>query len=177
MNAWQPVYNTGCGWRECPECGPLIELEIEAEHQAVSSRTWPEPNWASEWLADLYGTGAEREIIAEERKEARREARSASLTARERARVRRVLTPEQRTKAFAQVDAYPLRKSYLDDAGAKREWLSEVWLELENPTVKVASKESRFGLDRRVKRAIKRAQHRIDRERAKTNRAASSLND
>lgn len=177
MNIWRPVYSTGCGWRECPECGPLIELEIEAEHRRVVESTLPERNVLSEWVADLYGTGQERtQENAEARRTRRAEARASRLTARERARVRRVLTSDQRAKALAILEAYPLRKSYLDDAGAKREWMSEAWLELEHPTVKTAAKETRIHLEKRVKLAINRAQHRIKARRRDDNRYVTKDN-
>lgn len=160
LDNWTPVYDYGCGWKDCPECGPMIALEIEAKHRKRVANTYPKSTPVEDFVADVYGTGQER-VAPVISLEERRDARASRMTARERERVKRVLTPEQREEALAYLDSFPLRKSYLDDVGAKREWLSEVWLELEHPHVKVAAKETRLGLSRKVNRAIARAQKRI----------------
>lgn len=158
MNCWNPVYSTGCGWRDCPECGPLIELEIEAEHLAVVQKTYPGRAVVSEWLGDIYGTGQER---LNELKEERKTVRCSQAKVREERRVKRVFTTEQTQQASELLTKRSKRLRGFSHV--KSEWLAEVWLELLNPTRLVSRREAKLVLERRVRRAINRAQDNLQR--------------
>lgn len=152
------VHNYGCGWRECPECGPFIELEIEAEHRKKVESTYaselPE-NRMSGWLGDVYGTGEQRRrpvITPEER----RAARGTRAEYREKVRVKRTLVGEDRKTAFSLLATRPVARTFLRDGRAV--WESEVWLELTNPTKLVAERERRMSITRRFDRAVHRAE-------------------
>lgn len=168
-----PVYDTGCGWDECPECGPLIALEKEAKHRAVVEATYPERDRISEFNGDLHGTGEQRGgqvIYLFERKQAARASRSRAKANR---RIKRVLTARQREQALAMLKGRPVRAAF-----DRSTWLSEVWLELENPTRLVADREARTTrgrppaehLENMVRRAVARAQAKMRRENLLDNR-------
>jgi hypothetical protein len=146
------VHDTGCGYRECPECGPLIELEIEAKHLSVVSKTYPGRAIVSEWLGDIYGSGQERVQAVRREQKVARVSRTKVKNDR---RIKRLLTREQQAEVSTALAKIPLRKSY---SRVKDEWLSEVWLELLNPTRLVANREARMPLEKRVKRAVHRAE-------------------
>jgi hypothetical protein len=83
--------------------------------------------------------------------------------------VKRVLTPTQRTEALELLRKHPLRKMFRDQAGGRLEWTAEVWLELEHPTVLVASREGNLTLKRKIAKAVQRAQFGIrERRRAES---------
>lgn len=161
---WVPVHDTGCGWKDCPECGPLIALEIEAKHRAAI--TWPDRDRISEFSADLHGTGEERggQVIQLFEKKAARASRAKVKAER---RIKRVLTPRQRDMALSLLKGRPIRAAF-----DRLTWLSEVWLELENPTRLVADREARSTrgrppdehLKNMVQRAVARAQAKMRRE-------------
>ncbi len=164
---WVPVYNTGCGDRNCPECGPLIELEIDATHKDVVARTWPCRAVVSEWLGDIYGSGQERGAEVIQLFERRGKARVSRAKVKAERRIKRVLTPRQRSAALAMLAGRPVRATF-----DRATWLSEVWLELENPTRLVADREARSTrgrppdehLKNMVQRAVARAQAKMRRE-------------
>jgi hypothetical protein len=153
---WVPVHDHGCGWRDCPECGPLIELEIETKHQRMVRKTFPKILQGSAWLAEVYGTGAERfPVLAEKRKTALVE----RSRRREEIRVKRTLKSDSVKHIHDQLRERPLRKGVDRD-----EWCSEVWLELLNPTKLCAVRERRTSLNDKVCRAIQRAEYRMRQE-------------
>jgi hypothetical protein len=166
LDMWTPVYNTGCGWRDCPECGPLIEIEIEAAHRRMVRKTVPDRARMSEWLADAYGTGQERSLDLVEKRKA---ARADRMRARERVRIKRVLTNDQRAEAL-EICEMRIR---LKKPEARAELLAETFVELLNPTVLIEQRECRFRFPRRVKRAIKRAEHNITRRKKDDRRYVS----
>jgi hypothetical protein len=153
---WVPVHDHGCGWRECPECGPLIEVEIQTKHERMVKRSFPSLSQMSDWLADMYGTGADRSpALVEKRKAAlvERDRRRAEI------RIKRSLSGDAVAEVFVQLRARPVRKQF-----DRNEWTSEVWLELLNPTKLIALREKRMPLKARVCRAIKRAEYRMWKE-------------
>ena len=158
MGEWEPVYRTGCGWRECPECGPLIEIEIEAAHRRKVLQTVPNAARMSEWLADVYGTGAERFLDLADR---RKTARADRMRAKESVRIKRVLTLEQQAEALTICNS----RIRLRKPEAREDWLAEAFVELLNPTVLVAKRESRMPLRRKTLRAIARARANIKRRK------------
>lgn len=169
LDMWTPVYDTGCGDRNCPECGPLIEVEIEAKHRKMANRTWPGRSQVSEWLGDCYGTGQER--ITAELAPKRKAARADRMRAREVVRLKRILTHEQMTQALDLVQ----RRVSLKNEESRSEHIAEAFLELMNPTLLVSKRESSMNLERRVERAVYRA-HRTMRSRKKECRRYVSRN-
>jgi len=167
---WTPVHDYGCGWRECPECGPMIELEIEAKHRKKASNTYPQRDDATrvnEFLGDLYGTAEERGAKVISLAE-RRAAQGERNRRREEIRVDRTLSADERAEAAALISARPVRHELLREG--RSNWTSEVWLELLSPSKLVATRERNTPLGERVRKAIKRAEDRIHRqnqERAK----------
>lgn len=134
-----------------------IALEKERAHHEMVIRTMPGVSAMSEWLADCYGTGQER---SHEFKTMAKEARASRLTAQDTLRVKRLLTPEQQPIVAAMLSVRPVRRSY-----NRADWTVDVYLELLEPSIKVAHKERRLGLKRRVEKAIHRAEGNISRAR------------
>lgn len=147
MSRW-----TDCGNADCPECKEVIALQKDNEHRRIVARTMP--SFRLDWSAEAYSNAQERIPRAlAERREAMKYARSSRAKAREVRRVRRPLTPQQEAQALAFLQKR--RKLRFERA----EWLSEVWLELTNPTVLVASRRGSF--QERLKAAINRAEFRL----------------
>jgi hypothetical protein len=166
------VYNSGCGWEDCPECKDLIALEKETRHRDVANRTLP--MFRPDWTAEQFSTAQERIPVAlAERREALRRARASRAKAREVQRMKRPLTAKQEAEVLRYLLKCKIRREYLVD-GSNKEWLSRVWLELVNPTIAVARK--RYGRELkhkndwrkvlwlRVMRAIYRAQKSLRKE-------------
>lgn len=179
LDCWNPVYDTGCGWRDCLICGPLIELEIERVHR--DAREWPKRDIVSEWQAaerEAVNTADDAVTLAE-LKELRPAAKGARREVEAKARVKRTLTHAQIIEVQGMLAKWPLRALYRRQRG---DWESEVWLELLNPTILVARKEggkggrrgNPLGLEKRVKAAINRAQAAMVLERKKSNRLVSA---
>jgi hypothetical protein len=74
------------------------------------------------------------------------------------ARVVLTLAPDERTRALRVLGECPVRRAYLDPDHQRREWLSTVWIELENPPADV---DTVTDLDERITRAIWRAERRL----------------
>jgi len=163
---WTPVYDYGCGWRDCPLCGPKIALEIEAKHRKKVAETYPrydERARVQEFLGDLYGTAEDRGPHLFTREE-RQAARGSQAKAKGTVRVKRSLKAEDRKRAEALLAVHKVKKKFLEmDAGdgvlgGHAVWLAEVWLELLNPSKLVANREKRVPIDRRVEKAVNRAE-------------------
>jgi len=159
-DTWHPVYDYGCGWQDCPECAAGVALEIQRAHEKMRDSTL---------LCMQLDTPEEAAQRRDRRGGGVRESR---LTARAKLRVKRVLTPTQREQAIFMLANRPVARSYLRADGGKTAWLAEVWLELENPTISVASREAtrgRIDLERRVSKAVKRAENRMLEQSKETN--------
>lgn len=158
---WTPNYNYGCGWRDCPECGPMIELEIERRHQKRVANSSPQIDYESEWLAEAYGTGAERvgvKIVPPvDDMAARRAARAKQTAVRAQKRVRRSLSEAKLNEAQGYVSAcvssYRGRFGKLD----RFELANQTWCELLNPSALVARRERPLTIEKKVERAFDRA--------------------
>ena len=76
------------------------------------------------------------------------------------ARCRRILSDDDRSYALKKIIGCSpgIRLCYQDSRTDRWEWISQTWCELVNPSELVAEKEQRLGLDRRIKKAINRAQ-------------------
>ena len=137
MSYWCPVYKTGCGWDECPECGPLIAVEKERMHEAARQRTFPRfrEDWSNAQTRDS--------VSAPEVKQARKCARASRAEARQVVRVRRPLTPKQYAEAERYILKCKIKREFMVD-GEPHEWRSRVWLELVNPTI--AATRQRYGV-------------------------------
>lgn len=132
---------TDCGDPECPQCGPVLAARLEREHRAMGVNTL------------RPGQG--------------QESKRSRATGRETIRVVLRLTDEERRAVLAQLDAHPVRHAYLSrDSACRRcppgkcrcEWISEVLLEVENPSALVAKRSAKRDITERVKQAIDRAQ-------------------
>lgn len=130
-NYWEPCHPFGCGWDECEICGVTIQLLREKEHRAIANRSGPDM----------------------------REAAPSRAKGRETMRVRRILAPKLRAQALAMIQKRPVMRLYRDLGDGV--WLTEVWLELENPSVLCAQKEARESLKVKVNRAVKRAERKL----------------
>lgn len=150
---WTPVYDYGCGGRDCPECGPMIELEIEAKHRKRVEGTWPKRDELGAWQAEALG-----QLIAPEERAA---AKAKHREYTERTRFRRTLSAKAEARAFEIIRATRVRRMYRANGQGRATWESEVWLELLNPTKAVARREQRAGIDIRVEKAINRAQFKL----------------
>jgi hypothetical protein len=157
---WVPVYDHGCGWRDCPECGPLIEVEIQNKHERMVRKTLPALSQMSDWLAEVYGTGAERTRVVA-RDDRSRKALGERDRRREQIRVSRSIKWIDFEVVCKQLEARPVRKLF-----DRSDWANEVWLELLNPTKLVAIREKRISLKARVCKAIKRAEKRMWKEQS-----------
>jgi hypothetical protein len=82
-------------------------------------------------------------------------------------RITRVLSFEQRIDVLAALAGHAVRREYLNGGSrcmscppdrCRCEWVSEVLLELENPSVLVARREARESISKRTTKAIDRAQ-------------------
>lgn len=176
--AWNPVYKHGCGWRECPQCAPGIEAEIEAAHQ--KARQWPKRNLVSEWQAAERAELDDRDDTAKAINEIRKAARGARRTFEKENRVKRPLTVSQEVEALAILSE---REERILKQYSKEEWLSEVWIELVYPTMRVlrteggASKSYKqgrpIGIKERVRKAIARAERRLQLRNRKEARLVS----
>ena len=165
LDRWTPVYDHGCGWRECPLCGPAIEAEIEAKHRRKVASSWPSATdamRASEFIGEAYGTGAPRgpHIFT---KEERRAQRGDQNRRKGIVRIERTLTIEDRAKAIELITARPIRRNLLIDGprAGRAAWASEVWLELLNPSLMVAARERKLSIEDRVRKAVQRAEARL----------------
>lgn len=162
------VYDSGCGWEDCPTCGPLIEAEKQVAHRRAIR--WPSRDAVVDWQALEAAEETERKGDAE----TMRKARWAKKQAEAKARVRRVLTPVQTAKVHELLEARPIHRAL---RATREEWLSEVWLELLNPTITVAKREAKgaaLPLGRRVDSAVMRAE-KILRTRAKDNALLATM--
>ena len=130
-NAYEDVYPYGCGWDLCPICGPTIALLKEKEHRRIANRTGPD-------MHDAPAT--RREGMAK-------------------VKVKRVLTDQQRAEALTLLAKRPIMRLFRNLG--KGVWLTEVWLELENPSVLCAKREAGLDLKTRINRAVKRAEKRL----------------
>ncbi len=175
---WTPVRNYGCGWTDCPQCGPMIELEIEAEHRRKVESTYPRHTPAEQvaaWLGEAYGTGGERTKAPRPgpplamTKEEKKLARSARNEARERVRVKRTLSDADKSHVVELLENTVVRRAYLrtnpDGENTRDEWLSEVWLQLLHPSALCAHRERTMPLGAKVERAVSRGQKAMSGER------------
>lgn len=158
-DTWHPVYDYGCGWQDCPECAAGVALEIQRAHEKMRDSTLlcmqlDTPEEAAQ-RRDVRGGGV----------------RASRLTARAKLRVKRVLTPTQREQALAVLQAHAVPRGT-----PRAEWLSVVWLELEHPTITVASKKGKQSLGARITAAVNRAQDVIRRAKAGNDRLVSIEN-
>lgn len=132
VSHWHPVYKSGCGWDECPECGPLIELEKVRMHEAARDRTFPK--FREDW-SNAQDRGSNPLNPTDSKvKAARKRARESRAAAREVIRVRRPLTPQQYAEAQRYILKCKIKREFLVD-GQPHEWRSRVWIELVNPTI------------------------------------------
>lgn len=140
---------TDCGDPECPQCGPVIQARLEREHRATGLNTL------------RPGQG--------------KESKRSRAMGRDPVRVILRLTDEERRVVLTQLDAHPVRQLYLTkDSTCRRcppgkcrcEWISEVLLEVENPSALVAKRSAKKGIAERVKQAIDRAQANMRRSRS-----------
>jgi hypothetical protein len=169
---WIPVHNYGCGWKECPECGPMIELEIEAKHRKKVANTFAEEASAVDtWQAsERAALRPETQVISLAE---RREARGTQAKYRAVSRSRRSLSTAWRREAQSLLDEISPRRAYLKEGRAT--WESEVWLELLNPTKLIGKREQQMGLERRLSRAISRAQRTLQRRYVENKRYVLTL--
>lgn len=162
------VYDSGCGWEDCPTCAPLIAAEKQITHRRAIR--WPKPNELADWQAlEAAEVKAKREDAS-----VKRHARRYKRQAEAKARVKRVFTHEQQAKVHAMLAERPIRKAL---RVSREEWLAEVWLELLNPTITVAKREAKgaaMPLARRVETAVQRARAALER-RAKENALLVSI--
>lgn len=129
---WDPsIHEYGCGWKDCEICGDTIRLLEEREHRKVARRSGP----------DMSDAPASRQ------------------EGRKRVKVKRILTPQQREKALATLAQRPVMGLFRQLGQGV--WLTEVWLELENPSVLCAKREAHVSLKVKINRAVKRAEKRL----------------
>jgi hypothetical protein len=182
---WTPVYNYGCGWRECPECGPMIELEIERRHLKRVNESNPQIDQQSEWLAECYGTGAERVEPLELKPrpfgplkplaKAQAKAKAAQKEAKSRRRVRRSLSEASLNEAQGGIDRLVAICRRTVAKHGEWELRNQAWAELLNPSALVATHEKKATLDVKVKSAFDRARAHLDKlARASTRDAGTS---
>lgn len=164
---WTPVYNYGCGWRDCPECGPMIELEIERKHLKRVAESNPQIDQQSEWLAEVYGTGAERvqkvQAVAKPRPPyaitpaKRKAAKTKQKAAQGRIRVKRSLSEAKLNEAQREIDARIEHTRSLIRRFDEWDLRNEVWCELLHPNKQVATSERYATMELKVKHAFDRA--------------------
>jgi len=127
-----------------------VALEIQRAHEKMVKSTM---------LIIQFNTIEEATQRRDDRGKGVRASKSA---ARDKLRVKRVLTEPQRQEVLSLLAGRVIRKGQ-----ARHEWMSEVWLELEHPTITIATKEGRKGkhgganlsLAVRVEKAVQRAQY------------------
>jgi len=168
---WNPVGKFGCGDPEgCPQCSPMVQLEREKEHLRRVASTYPRytpADQVQEWIAEAYGTGGERSLVVK----ATAAARGLRSEGRARVLVKRTLTTEDRAWVSDHLNEIRPTKVFLTPSLVKggpatnEEWLSEVWLEILNPSVLVARRERSMDIREKVARAINRAQGNMRQER------------
>lgn len=155
---------TDCNDRACPECGPLLELRNDRKHAAMVSSTFDVVS--QDWNGELFGTGQERTHVRA------KETPPSKACGRIVRRVRRPLSSDERTEVLTVLVGHPVKLSYLTSDSrcptcpAKRcrcEWVSEVLIEIENPSALVARRSAKTPLVTRVTQAINRAQARMRR--------------
>ena len=154
LSFWDPVHKIGCGWVDCPMCGERIAGAMDRTHAKVVQAT------TYKYQADPPEIDPSKPV---------RPSR-AKCRGEERAHVRRILIADQRREALAILRGTRVRKVYQHEGKlhvGDAQWLAEVWLELENPTVRVAKQEgrARLGLKERVAKAVNRAQATLTRRR------------
>lgn len=162
------VYDSGCGWEDCPTCGPLVAAEKQVAHRRAIR--WPSRDAVVDWQALQAAEETERKGDAETMKKARWAKRQAEA----KARVKRVFTAPQQASVHALLAERPVRRAL---RATREEWLSEVWLELLNPTITVAKREAKgaaLPLASRVETAVKRAEYTLH-ARAKDNALLATL--
>lgn len=181
---WTPVYNYGCGWTDCPQCGPMIALEREAKHRKKVASSYPRSTPAeqvSEWLGEAYGTAGERakgQLVSKKPPITTKEERKLALAERDRARekvlVVRSLANEDLESAHERLKVAPLRRAYLRRNArgklTRTEWKTEVWLQLLNPSALIAHREASMSIEKKVARAILRAQKGMNAEGTRISR-------
>ena len=157
-SCWDPVRNTGCGWLHCPECGPLVALEIEAEHLRIVQRTILDGPLIGSMAGNASALDDQKHSVRDRRKAAR----ASRAQFRETQRVKRILTPEQQQAAmwYFEKRAKRLRPFF---SRIREEWLAEAWLELVNPSRLVDRRERRRVLKSKLRSAIYRAQRNLQR--------------
>jgi hypothetical protein len=177
LRGWSPSRWTDCGNEDCLECGALIAARKERVHR----------NWVGEcipvvrdWVAELFGTGQERgdpltheagcagcSVCKGNSTDDGKRTSRARWEGRAKSRIRWLLNKEQRAEALLFLRRHPVRRVYLNPSArcstcprgsCRCAWVAEVLLEIENPTVLVAKRDGRKGLDARLKKAIDRAQ-------------------
>lgn len=88
----------------------------------------------------------------DDRRERNAYVRGTRAVARQTARIKRV-DPETRNAALARLMKRPVMKQY-----DRQEWLAEVWLEYEQPSVMVVKREGKLDWEGRLQRAVKRGE-------------------
>jgi hypothetical protein len=154
---WSPSPWTDCGDERCPLCGQRIEARKERAHREKAEATI---------LVGQDRQAAEAQRDGANRGRPRPRRRSRAKIDREPRRVRWPLDDEQRVVVLATLRSHPVRRSYLQKracgactGSCRCDWISAVFVEIENPTALVASKCSREDVNTRLKRAINNAQN------------------
>jgi hypothetical protein len=144
---------TDCGDKNCRGCKPIIEAREEQRHiEAVNRTVLRKSDYSLDDEESSQDAGEAKAVaswVGRSRKQ-------------ERKRVIRRLTAEQRVQALEMLKNRPVKGYFLTADGGRDAWLSEVWIELENPS-ETAAPSGGITLESRIRRAVNRAEKRMRR--------------